>query len=219
MSCWLYLAGGSEALSEVSRDLRTRRVRRLLLLFADSRSWKKAWQDYARPFSAVGITDLVPFSPPPRSLDEARQALSAALDHTDGVVIGGGFTPQYQKVYAREPLARLIQRTGDSGIPIIGVSAGALLAPSYCVLYPEETHHERCEVRGGLGLLRDQLVGVAFTERGGRFGPAAGMAMTGISVGWALDKTGCAVFENSEYRYSLGKGIYRVDVSSLSHGT
>jgi cyanophycinase len=217
MSCWLYLAGGSEVLSEVARDLEARRVRRLLVLFSDPRSWKKAWPDYTRPFSAVGITDLVPFSPPSRSLDAACEALSAALDRSDGVVIGGGFTPRYQKVYGRERLVSLIQRTCDSGVPVIGISAGALLAPRYCVLYPEETHKERCEVRGGLGLLRDQLVGVAFTERGGRFGPAAGMAMTGISAGWALDKTGCAVFENSTYKYSLGTGIYRIEVSPLLH--
>jgi cyanophycinase len=55
-----------------------------------------------------------------------------ALDRADGVLVGGGLTPAYREAFA--PLAGRIRSLVESGVPYLGFSAGAMIAPDRALL-------------------------------------------------------------------------------------
>jgi len=57
---------------------------------------------------------------------------SSALDGADGILVGGGLTPAYLSAFA--PLASRIRRQVESGVPYLGFSAGAMIAPDRALL-------------------------------------------------------------------------------------
>jgi cyanophycinase len=64
-------------------------------------------------------------------------AVSAKLREATGIFIGGGHTPTYHQLYVTEPIRGMIQERYREGVPVAGVSAGALIALQVCVLFPE----------------------------------------------------------------------------------
>lgn len=57
---------------------------------------------------------------------------ASALDGADGILVGGGMTPAYLNAFA--PLAARIRREVESGVPYLGFSAGAMIAPDRAML-------------------------------------------------------------------------------------
>jgi cyanophycinase len=57
---------------------------------------------------------------------------ASALDGADGILVGGGLTPAYLSAFA--PLAERIRNQVESGVPYLGFSAGAMIAPDRALL-------------------------------------------------------------------------------------
>jgi cyanophycinase len=57
---------------------------------------------------------------------------ASALDGADGILVGGGLTPAYLSAFA--PLAERIRNEVESGVPYLGFSAGAMIAPDRALL-------------------------------------------------------------------------------------
>jgi cyanophycinase len=60
-------------------------------------------------------------------IDEGERMRAAALESADGILVGGGLTPAY--LTALVPLAAGIRSAVESGVPYLGFSAGAAIAP------------------------------------------------------------------------------------------
>lgn len=90
-------------------------------------------------------------------------APASAFDEVDGVVIGGGLTPAY--LTAVRPHAARLQALVTSGVPYLGFSAGAMIAPDRALIggwridgvevAPEDASEDLDEVtvEEGLGLI------------------------------------------------------------------
>jgi cyanophycinase len=61
-----------------------------------------------------------------------RGADPAAFDHVDGIVVGGGPTPGYLEGLL--PSAEAIRRAVSDGVPYMGFSAGAMVAPAQAIV-------------------------------------------------------------------------------------
>jgi cyanophycinase len=63
---------------------------------------------------------------------EGERMPASALEGADGILVGGGLTPAYLQAFA--PLAERIRSMVSSGVPYLGFSAGAMIAPDRALL-------------------------------------------------------------------------------------
>lgn len=115
-------------------------------------------QDYAGPLQSVASCEVVPVL-----LRDGSPADPAAFDGADAVVVGGGLTPAYL-AGLRGCASAITARVAD-GVPYLGFSAGAMIAPGRGLMggyrvRGVEVCSEECsegldevEIRAGLGLV------------------------------------------------------------------
>jgi cyanophycinase len=157
----------------------------------------------------LGIADfgvIVPDEDGSLNLERAILTLRWA----SGIFIGGGHTPTYHRLYATESIRSVIRERYEKGVPIAGMSAGALIAPEICVLPAEETGEAIPEVVAGLGLARGFVVEVHFSERKALPALLEAMARAGVKTGWGIDEPACAVFAGGRFERALGRVVYEV---------
>jgi len=218
----LFLLGGSAAFdvtAEAFVPAAGGRDATIVLLLQGGKGWEKYLSEYTRPWTRRGVTRYCPIVPgEDGTLD--LDAASAKLREATGIFIGGGHTPTYHHLYATEPIRTLIRSSYQRGIPVAGVSAGALIAPEICVIPPEDTGDDSVRILPGLGLISDVIIGVHFTELNALPGVLEAMAKTRTPTGWGIDEAACALFEDGRFKRSLGQPIHEiamVDFETKTH--
>jgi cyanophycinase len=208
----LFLLGGSAAFDVVAEEFVPAvggRDATIALLMQGGRGWEKYVPEYTEPWIRRGVSQYDPIAPDENgTLD--LDAVSTKLREATGIFIGGGHTPTYHRLYATEPIGNILRESYYNGIPIAGVSAGALIAPEICVLPPDETDDGSLQIVAGLGLVSDLIVGVHFTERKALPVVLEAMARTQTRTGWGIDEPACAVFEDGQFKGALGRSVYEI---------
>jgi len=189
----LFLLGGSAAFDVVAEEFVPAaggRNATIALLMQGGRGWEKYVPEYAQPWIRRGVSRYFPVVPDENGkLD--LDAASAKLREATGIFIGGGHTPTYHRLYATEPIRSILRESYRKGVPIAGVSAGALIAPEVCVLLPHETDDGSLQIVAGLGLVSDLIIGVHFTELNALPSVLEAMARTQTRTGWGIDEPAC----------------------------
>ncbi|MBC8445863.1 MAG: Type 1 glutamine amidotransferase-like domain-containing protein [Chloroflexi bacterium] len=208
----LFFLGGSAAFDVVAEEFVPAAGgcdATIALLMQGGREWQKYVPEYTQPWIRRGVSRYYPIVPGENGrLD--LDAVSAKLREATGIFIGGGHTPTYHRLYATEPIRSVLRESYQRGVPIAGVSAGALIAPEICMLPPDETDDGSLQIVDGLGLVSDLIVGVHFTELNALPGVLEAMARTQTRVGWGIDEPACAVFEDGEFKGTLGRSVYEI---------
>jgi cyanophycinase len=208
----LFLLGGSAAFDVVAEEFVPAAGGRdaiIALLMQGGSGWEKYVPEYAKPWTRRGVSRYNPIAPDENgTLD--LDAASAKLCEATGIFIGGGHTPTYHRLYATEPVRGIIRESYHKGVPIAGVSAGALVATEICVLPPDETDDGSLKIVAGLGLVSDLIVGVHFTESNALPSVLEAMARTRTRTGWGIDEPACAVFEDGQFKGTLGRSVYEI---------
>jgi cyanophycinase len=73
-----------------------------------------------------------PFTPRLTTIAEGETVQADAFDDVDGILIGGGLTPAYLTAIAQH--AERIRSLVESGVPYLGFSAGAAIAPDHALI-------------------------------------------------------------------------------------
>lgn len=190
---------------------------KIAILLVGGAGWERHQASYLDPWQkrSVGHTHLVV---PDDHGQLDRESASACIRQASGIIVGGGDTPGYQRLYATEPLATVIRDRCLEGVPYAGLSAGALIACDPCVRLPEEPTGGRITILPGLGLLQGLLVGVHF-DRPGRLGYLLeAMRETGIHIGLGIDEGACVVVENGKPTRVLGSSAYQITLEDAATG-
>jgi len=208
----LFLLGGSAAFDVVAEEFVPAAGgcdATIALLMQGGVGWEKYVPEYTQPWIRRGVSRCYPIAPDENgTLD--LDAASAKLREATGIFIGGGHTPTYHRLYATEPMRGIIRESYGKGVPIAGVSAGALIAPEVCVLPPDETDDGSLQIVAGLGLVSDLVVGVHFTEWNAMPSVLEEMARTRTRAGWGIDEPAGAVFEDGQFKGTLGQSVYEI---------
>jgi len=208
----LFLLGGSAAFDAVAEEFVPAASgcdATIALLMQGGAEWEKYVPEYTQPWIRRGVSRYYPIVPDENgTLD--LDAVSAKLREVTGIFIGGGHTPTYHRLYATEPIRSILRESYRKGVPIAGVSAGALIAPEVCVLTPDETDDGSLQIVTGLGLISDLIVGVHFTELNALPNVLKAMARTQTRTGWGIDEPACAVFEDGQFKGTLGRSVYEI---------
>src|SRR5690606_31839500 len=156
------------------------------------------------PWVRRGTTGILPVAPRPNGvldLQRTREILQAAT----GIFVGGGDTPTYHRLYATGPVADLIRRRYEQGVPIAGVSAGAMVLMEQCVFLPEETPEQTLQVVPGLVLVRHLIIGVHYSEQNALPDMVEAMVQTRTERGMGIDDAACAVYDHGRLAGALGR--------------
>ncbi|MHA7987179.1 Type 1 glutamine amidotransferase-like domain-containing protein [Rathayibacter sp. CAU 1779] len=65
-------------------------------------------------------------------VDEGETIPASALEGADGILVGGGLTPAYLAALA--PVAQQVRDAVEAGVPYLGFSAGAMIAPDRAII-------------------------------------------------------------------------------------
>ena len=162
----LYLPGGSaafDAAAEALVPVDGGSDATIALLHQDGEGWEKYLPEHSQPWLSRGVTRFCPIVPGEDGTLDLGTA-SATLREATGIFIGGGHTPTYHRLYATEPIRTLLRSSYQRGIPVVGVSAGALIVPEVYALPLEDTGDYSGRILSDLSLICDVIVGVHFTE-------------------------------------------------------
>jgi cyanophycinase len=216
----LFLMGGMPAWEKVAGFFVRAaggRTARTAILLPGGLDTIRCLPDYTGPLRRHGVTvcDGI-FPEKSKDLDLARA--SRQIEAAGGILCGGGPTSVYQHMFAREPLRTVIRDRYESGVPYAGISAGALIALARNVYGEGEVGEQDLKVFSGLGLAEGFIVDVHFTEWHRLPRLLEAMAKTGILQGWGIDEGACAVFQDGRFAGVIGRGVYRIALTSLRTG-
>jgi cyanophycinase len=204
----LFLLGGSPAFDAVGEDF----VRaaggnraRICLLMQDKRGWEKHSDTYLQPLQRQGVVRFDPVFPDESGKLDEETAL-AKLHDAAGILIGGGDTLTYHRLYTTGRIRDRILERYRMGTPVLGVSAGALLSLDTCV---DTADNGEIQYETGLGLASGFIIGVHFTEWNQLPYVLEAMAETRTEIGWGLDESASAVFEDGQFVKALGQPVYQ----------
>jgi cyanophycinase len=171
--------------------------------------WERHLSEYVEPWRRCGAREHFTIVPGESgALDVA--AASKTLLQATGIFIGGGHSPTYHRLYATEPMRAVIQERFNERVPVAGLSAGALIAPEVCALYPKRGDATPLRIERGLGLLEGQLLAVHFAEREALPQLIEAMARTRTGVGLGIDEGACAVLENGRLARVIGRSVHEI---------
>ncbi|UFU01312.1 Type 1 glutamine amidotransferase-like domain-containing protein [Radiobacillus kanasensis] len=120
------------------------------------------------------------------------------LNQATGIFIGGGHTKTYYECYVQSSLKEVIQRKYWDGTPIAGNSAGALIMPETILLSPHDTDDGLPWSGSGLGLCKDLVVSVHFSQWNDRDNLLKGIEQLKASIGYGIDEKACLAFKNEQ---------------------
>jgi len=218
---FLFLLGGSAAFDVTAEEFVPAaggRDATIALLLQGGEGWEKYLPEYTQPWMRRGVTRYCPIVPGEDGTLDLDAAL-ARLREATGIFIGGGHTPTYHCLYATEPIRTLVRSSYQRGIPVAGMSAGALIAPEICAIPPEDTGDNSVRILPGLGLISDVIIGVHFTELSALPGVLEAMAKTRTPTGWGINEAACAMFENDRFKRSLGQPVHEIIMTDTETGT
>jgi cyanophycinase len=216
----LFLVGGTEdnildLVAEEFVPAAGGRDSTIALLMMGGQGWESYLPRYVEPWEKRGASGhrvIVPGDGGVLDLDDALIRLREAT----GIFIAGGHTPTYHRLYATEPIRSIIRQRYREGVPVAGLSAGALLAPDICVLHPSRTAADKpLTVVQGLGLVSDLVVAVHFTERNTLPILLEAMSRTRTLHGLGIAASACAVLENERLKHVLGGCVYQITMTDF----
>ena len=209
-----FLIGGSDAYEAMTDEFLAAAggpAAQIALLLQGGQRWPQYVPHYAAPWVRRGITRYQPVAPQADGILNLDQTM-AILRWATGIFVGGGDTPIYHRLYASGPVAAAIRERCEQGVPIAGVSAGAMLAMEQCVFLAVETPSNTLQVVRGLSLVKDLVIGVHFTEQNALPDMIEAMAQTRTKRGLGIDDAACAVFDGGRFAGTLGQAVYEIEM-------
>jgi cyanophycinase len=187
---------------------------RIVALVQTGPGWDKFGAEITKPWKERGVSRVeAVFPDADGTLDEA--ATLSLLQQATGIFIGGGHTPTYHSLYAVGPVGAAIRERHGQGVPVTGISAGALLAMQVCQFAGEESPSGELELAAGLGLAKGFVVGVHFSEWNALPEVLETMSRSRTGLGWGVDEPACLVCENGAVARGLGKSVYRIEMQDF----
>ncbi|MBN2461919.1 MAG: Type 1 glutamine amidotransferase-like domain-containing protein [Candidatus Cloacimonetes bacterium] len=99
----------------------------IALLMQGERNWKESFTRYRDLLHQMDIRQVWPVFPKGEECTLSNRDMEN-IEHASGILMTGGYTYRYIKIYTENEISSLIESRYRSGIPFAGVSAGAILS-------------------------------------------------------------------------------------------
>lgn len=194
----LFLFGGgppfNEQFGERFAQLAGNEDARIAILFLERPGWQEYMPRYTKVLEDQGVRNFYYFA-----LSESpTQEQLAELGKCTGIIIGGGVTELYRSYIVDTPVANVIRKMFHEGVPVAGFSAGALVSCEHCVISPEDTAQEHQLYLQGLGLIKDCVISVHFSEWGEEKNLIEAISELNVPIGFGIDENSGIYFKNGQ---------------------
>lgn len=213
----LFLLGGTPAHKVHTDEFVTAAGGRkaVMAVLAQTRvGWEKYKIEITQPWIERGVSQYIPVTPDESGILD-KESASLALQNATGILICGGNTPLNHQLFASEPLRSIIRQKHLTGIPVAGISAGALIALETCQLTPDETGSNELQIVQGLSLTQGFVIGVHFTEWNALPEVLEVMSKTKTKIGFGIDEPACVVCEDGKFARALGKSVFQIEMTDF----
>ena len=95
---------------------------------------------------------------------ESEHTIIKSIQSADLLIIGGGDTLLYHKTYCKGIIREAILKEYNRGLPIIGLSAGAIIMGDQIAISPKDNSFGVPIYDKGIGIYADFLIGVHFSK-------------------------------------------------------
>lgn len=162
------------------------------MLFIEREGWREYMPKYTSILKEYGLHN---FSYIALSQNPSEETVKE-LRKCTGVIICGGDTVRYRQYIVDTYLSKQIREMYEEGVPLAGFSAGALIIPEHCVISPTDHQDKELLFQKGLGILKDCVVGVHFSQWNEEENVREAITKTSVSVGYGIDEGAGAYFIN-----------------------
>jgi cyanophycinase len=217
---YLFLFGGNPSLVEANKEFIKKaggKEAKIVLLIMNRKGWEEYLPRYTDIWKREGIEHFSIILPDEKgclNFDEAISILKGAT----GIFIGGGDTEKYHHYYAKEPIKSVLKECYNKSVPIAGCSAGALILPETCLISPNDSNSGEMIVKEGIGLLKNLLISVHFTQWNEEPSLLKGMQELRVTQGFGIDEEACAVFMNGNFVFAVGNTVHQIKLSDFTEG-
>jgi cyanophycinase len=213
----LFLLGGTPAYKVYADEFVAAAGGRnaVMVVLAQTRvGWERYKVEITQPWIDREVSRYVPVTPDEDGVLD-KESASLVLQNATGILICGGNTPTYHKLFASEPLRSIIRQKHQAGVPVAGISAGALISLEICQLTPNETKEDELRIVQGLSLAQDFVIGVHFTEWTALPEVLEVMSKTKTKIGFGIDEPACVVCEDGKFARVLGQSVFQIDMTDF----
>ncbi|NGQ97114.1 type 1 glutamine amidotransferase-like domain-containing protein [Brevibacillus sp. SYP-B805] len=183
----------------------------VVLLFVERDGWEQFIPLYTQALEEWGLRAFnylpLPSTPVEKAID--------AIKNSSGIIIGGGDTNLYADYIVETPISNALKESYESGIPIAGFSAGALIIPEWCIISPNDNAQGEFQLRKGLGLLSDVLIAVHFTQWNDEAHLRSAVGTFPNHSNYGIDENACLYFRNGQLEATEGNGVYSLEKGVL----
>lgn len=186
------------------------------ILVVERDGWEQYIPNYTRALEERGLQHFS-FIPLPST---PIKNVTNQLNQSAGIIIGGGDTSKYADYIVDTRIAETIQARYAAGVPVAGFSAGALISLEHCVISDQDRLECERAQRPGLGLLKQVLIAVHFSQwREEAHAKKIAATFTDSTV-YGIDENTGIYFHNGICTEMEGKGVYLVEEAGLQkiHG-
>jgi len=171
------------------------------ILFLEIDGWEKYIKEYTKVLENNNIKKYVYL--PLNTMTPSK--ICHELISCTGIIIGGGETEVYRDYMVDTSIGNCIRELYDIGVPIAGFSAGSLICPSNCVISPNDNSQNKLLFLGGLGLLKDCVISVHFSQWDETKNLKTAMKKVNALIGYGIDDNAGLYFKNEKLSEKEGK--------------
>lgn len=216
----LYLLGGNTSQKEANMHFAKAaggKSARIALLIVYREGWEAFLPHYTDHWITQGVLEdnisvIVPNEK--GELDTAKTA--KIISNATGIFIGGGHSETYYSLYTKQSFKQLLYEKYAAGTPLAGNSAGALLMTETVLLSPHDTDNEQAWSGPGLGILKNQLISVHFSQWQDESNLISGLHQHNIPFGYGIDEDACLYLEDERPAAVFGnEQVKRIEKGTL----
>lgn len=108
------------------------------------------------------------------------------------------------------PISAAIKEGYESGVPVAGFSAGALISPEICIISPKDNERNEFQQRKGLGLITDVVIAVHFTQWDDENHLREAVTKYNEYINYGIDENTGIYLKNNQFEATEGFGVYRI---------
>ncbi|MFC4559807.1 Type 1 glutamine amidotransferase-like domain-containing protein [Virgibacillus kekensis] len=176
---------------------------KVAVLFIERDGWKEYMVNYTGVLQENGIPDFA-YLPLSKNPGELVDELSTCT----GIIIGGGDTERYRNSIVETEIGTRIIEMYQSGAPVAGFSAGALISPAHCVIAPVDNREKKHLFLKGLGLIHNCVISAHYSTWQEENNLKAAINRTGVPVGYGIDDGAGIYFQNEIRKETDGGKVY-----------
>lgn len=174
------------------------------VLFEEGEDWPDYMAACMQPLVDAGISEIRYLPLKSTAVETAMESLRAC----GGIIIGGGDTDLYADLIVDTSIGDVIRQRYESGVPVTGFSAGALISPELCVISAKDNESRQFKYRKGLHLIPDLLLSVHFTQWDEEEHLRTAVRTLGELLNYGIDEETGIYLLNGQPEEIEGGGVY-----------